>query len=1039
MAMSLLRTSFSLWRLFPQYAYSSTIQIKITFKIHQSMKHLYVMLLSLAASTALLGQQTIRGAITDAETGEPLIGANILVVGTSTGTITDFNGEYELQVPADAGRLEFSYAGYSSKTVDIDGRTEIDVQLVPGQVLDEVVVIGYGTQKKKDVSGSIQSLGQEDIEDIPVSSFEGALQGKATGVNITNPSGTPGGAINVNIRGVSSISASSQPLFIIDGIPVVSRNNSALNQNIQPVNPIADINPNDIENITILKDASAAAIYGSRGANGVILITTKRGSQDKAKINVGYYKGFSDITNAPEMMDTRQFVRFLNVAAENDGLGPDYWNDDFGFDPDGPNADVRSTNIYDEIFRTGQIDNVDFSVQGGNDQTQFYLSGNFFDQSGIQIGQNFRRLSGRLNLDHRISEKIKVGSNISISRSNHDRTINENDEFGVVVNAQAWDPSAPIFEEDGSYANPFGYNTWWPLDNPVLIANEYENNSASTRTLGSLFGQYEILPGLSFQSTWSVDMNTLNEESYTPTFSNKTSIGQGIFATWEETSWQTENTLNFSRIFRSHSLNVIGGYTAQEINITFSDIQGSGFSTNETPSISAAATIESALSAKRRSSLQSFFGRVNYGFKDRYLLTATLRADGSSRFGINNRYGYFPSGSVAWRVAQEGFMQDQSLFSELKLRASYGITGNQEISGSWVGTWGLDAPYNGQSGIGPAQLENPDLSWEKTAQLNLGIDIGLFEDRLSLTADYYVKNTTDLLLQADVSGLTGFTSVFQNVGEIENRGIELALRAVNFQGPAFRWNTSFNLALVENEIVELFNDGELLGRNHILKEGESLSTLYLIDFQGVDPETGDAMFEDLNEDGVIDFDDRKIVGSAMPTYFGGMTNEFSYKGFNLSAFIQFSGGNKIFNQSRHAFENYGLLRSGLAYGNNTTYVLDNYWREPGQQTDVPRPSHEPGQIQRFSTQFLEDGDFLRLKNLRFGYTFSGAALERIRFNSLNVFVSAQNLFTITDYRGFDPEVSTNTSSQGDLNALQGEDFGTLGQARTVTIGVNVGL
>jgi TonB-linked SusC/RagA family outer membrane protein len=1007
------------------------------------MRYLYLVIMVTGAlllnASTLLAQQSISGTVTDAETGESLIGANVRITGTSQGTVTDFNGQYTIQVSDTARVLEFSYTGYSKKNIDIAGRTVIDVALSAGQVLEEVVIVGYGTQKKRELSSAIQTLTADDIKDIPVSSFEGALQGKASGVNITNPSGTPGGAINVNIRGITSIGASSQPLFVIDGIPVVARNNSALNQNIQPVNPIADLNPNDIESINILKDASAAAIYGSRGANGVILITTKRGSQEKTNIDIGYYRGYSNITRTPDMMNAREFVQFLNQAAENDGLGADYWNDDFGFDPDDPNAVIPSTNIYDEIFRTGQLDNIDLSVRGGNERTQFYLSGNFFNQEGIQIGQQFRRLSGRLNLDHRINEKIKIGTNLSLSRSNHDRTINENDEFGVVINAQAWDPSAPVYEADGSYANPLDYNSWWPLENPVLIANEYLNNSISSRALGSIFGEYEILPGLAFKTVWSVDFSTLNDQAYTPTISNKTSIGQGIYATWEELSWQTENTLNFSRLLGRHSLNFIAGYTAQEIQIALSDIEGAGYTTNETPSIAAAANIVFATSGRRRSALESFFGRANYSWDGRYLLTLTMRADGSSRFGINNRYGYFPSGSVAWRISEEPFMKAQGLFDDLKLRASYGITGNQEIGGTWIGTWGLDAPYNGQSGITPAQLSNPDLGWEKTTQLDIGLDLALLDNRLQLTADYFIKNTTDLLLNAEVSGLTGFTSVLQNVGEIENKGFECSISGNIIRRENFSWNSSLNFSLLENKIVRLFNDGEILGRNHILKEGEPISSLFLIQFEGVDPETGDALFEDLNGDGSIDFDDRQIAGSALPTYFGGFNNSFRFKNIELTAFFQFSGGNKIFNQSRHAFENYGLLRSGLPYGNNSAYVRDNYWRTPGQQTDVPRPSHQSGQLQRFSTQFLEDGDFVRLKNLRLAYRFTPTLISRLGVRALTVYAQAQNLLTITDYRGFDPEVSTNTSSQGALNTQQGEDFGTLGQARTLTFGINLGL
>jgi TonB-linked SusC/RagA family outer membrane protein len=1007
--------------------------------MHHS-KLLFILFFGLSSSIVLNAQQLITGQVTDVASGEPLIGASVLIFNTAIGTITDIDGRYELNVADTARALVFSYTGYAEQTIPINGQTIINVQLSAGKVLEEVVVVGYGTQKKREVSSAIQSLSSKDIADVPVSSFEGALQGKAAGVNITNPSGTPGGAINVNIRGVSSISASSQPLFIIDGIPVVSRNNSALNQNIQPVNPIADLNPNDIESITILKDASAAAIYGSRGANGVILITTKRGSVERTKVDVSYYKGYSSITSVPEMMDARSFVQFLNVAAENDGEGPGFWNDEFGVDPDNPNEDIPSTDVYESIFRTGEIDNVDLSFQGGNEKTQFYLSGNFFNQQGIQVGQRFQRLSGRLNLDHRLNEKFKVGTNIALNRSNHSRTIGENDEFGVVINAQAWDPTAPLLNADGVYANPNDHRSWWALDNPLLIAEEFLNRSISTRVLSSVFAEYEIIPGLAFKSAWSLDLSTLTDESFTPTISNKLDgEGQAIFATWEELSWQTENTLNFSRLFGGHSINVIGGYTAQEIRFIFSDMEGRGFSTNDTPSLSAAANIVFATSGKRRSALQSYFGRFNYAWQDRYLLTFTMRADGSSRFGVNKRYGYFPSGSVAWRVNEEDFMQQQALFSELKLRASYGLTGNQEIGGSWVGTWGLGAAYNGQSGIAPSQLANPDLGWERTTQLDIGIDIGLWENRVNLVADYYIKTTTDLLLNAEVSGLTGFTSVIQNIGEIENKGLELQLNTINVKREQFQWSTSFNLAFLENRILKLFNDGEIVGRNHILKEGESISSLYLINFLGVDPETGDAMFEDVNGDGTINSDDQQIVGNALPTYFGGFNNTLTYKNLELSAFVQFSGGNKIFNQSRHAFENYGLLRSGLPYGNNSQYVFDNYWRTPGQQTDVPRPSHQAGQMERFSTQFLEDGDFVRLKNVRLAYRFPSASLSRLRLRGLTLYVQAQNLLTITDYRGFDPEVSTNTSSQNALNTLQGEDFGTLGQARTITFGANLSL
>ncbi|GAA4326606.1 TonB-dependent receptor [Pontixanthobacter gangjinensis] len=992
-------------------------------------KQFFIYLIFFSCVATGFAQRNITGTVTAEDTGEPLLGANVLVPESSMGVVTDFDGNFAIDVPEGTEALEVSFVGYQSKTITLTDATSYQVSLSADQTLDEVVIVGYGTQEEKDVSSSIQTIDTEEIGKTPAASFESALQGQTPGVNISSSSATPGAAINVNIRGVSSISASSQPLFIVDGVPLVSRNNSALNSNIQPTNPLADINPNDIKTITILKDAAAASIYGSRGANGVVLITTKRGKSGRTLVNVGYYTGFSTITNTPDLVGPNRFKEFFNTAAEFDGLGEDYfdWID---------TSNGVSTNIYDEIFRTGITQNVDVSARGGSDKTRFFISGNYFNQKGIQIGQEFDRLSTRLNLDHDINDKVKIGTTMFVNRSVHDRTINENDEYGVIINAQGWDPTAPIRDENGEYTNPFSYNTWWPLENPVLIAEEYINDSRSTRFQASAFAEWEITDGLTFKSMFSSDYSNFVEESFVPAGTNKSDDGEAIFATYEETTWQLENTLNYNRTFaEKHDLDLLAGWTLQETKAQFSDQAGVGFATNNTTSISAASTIINSTSGKNQFGLQSFFGRANYSFDNRYIFAFTLRADGSSRFGEDNQYGYFPSGSVAWRVNEEDFFDSESV-SNFKIRGSYGITGNQEISSNWVGTYSLTAGYNNRPGIAPARLENSDLGWEKTKQLNIGLDLGFFDQRLRITADYFNKQTEDLLLSAGVSGLTGFSSVFQNIGEIENNGFEFSLNANVIQGEDFNWNSGFNFSLLNNEIKTLLNNNEIVGRNHILSEGESVSTLFLIKYEGVDPQTGDALFEDLNNDGVIDFDDRQVVGSALPDYFGGWLNTVSYKNFSLTANVQFSGGNKIFNQSRHAYENFGFTRSGIPYGNISERVYDNYWREPGQQTDVPRPSTESGQLQRFSTQFLEDGDFIRLRTLRLEYDLPGDFVDSLGMGRLNFYVQGQNLVTITDYLGFDPEVSTNTSNQTDLNILQGEDFGTLGQARTITIGLN---
>jgi len=989
--------------------------------------HLLIIFLLCAMSSNIYAQKIITGTILDSNTNEPLFGATVINPITKTGTVTDFDGRFSIETVNSSTFLEISLIGYQTYTLKLTDKTDYQVALISGEALDEVVIVGYGTQSKKDVSGSMQTIKTEDISKSASSSFENALQGQASGVNISSASGTPGGAVNINIRGVSSISASSQPLFIIDGVPMVSRNNSALNSNIQPANPLADINPNDIESVTILKDAAAASIYGSRGANGVILITTKRGETGKTLVNVGFYTGFSEITSTPKMANSNTFKEFFNTAAEFDGLGTDYfdWID---------TSNGVNTNIYDEILRTGITNNLDISARGGSEKTKFYISGNYYDQEGIQIGQGFKRLSSRLNLDHTINDKFKLGTTIFINRSNHQRTINENDEYGVITNAQGWDPTAPIYNADGSYANPFSYNTWWPLENPVLIANEYKNESQSTRLQSSAYLEYKVIPNLKFRSAFSIEYSNFVEESFVPVGTNKSDEGEAIFATYEETTWQLENTLNYNKTFGyKHSVGLTGGWTLQETKSQASDQSGIGFATNNTSSISAASTIISSTTGKNQFGLQSFFGRANYTYDNRYIASFTLRADGSSRFGKNNQYGYFPSGSLAWRINKENFFSVEQI-SNLKIRTSYGITGNQEISSNWVGTHSLRASYNGIPGIAPNRLENENLGWEQTKQFNIGLDLGLFENRFNLTFDYFNKQTEDLLLSADVSGLTGFSSVFQNVGEIENSGLEFNLNALIIDNDKIKWNSSFNISLLDNKIIKLLNNGEIIGRNHILQEGESVSTLFLIKSLGVDPQTGDALFEDVNNDGIIDFDDRQIVGSALPDYFGGWTNTFSYKNLSLTANFQFSGGNKIFNQSRHTYENFGFTRSGIPYGNISQRVYDNYWRTPGQITDVPRPSTESGQMQRFSSQFLEDGDYIRLKTLRLGYTFNADKLKTLGLSNLSLYIQGQNLFTITNYLGFDPEASTNTSSQEDLNVLQGEDFGTLGQARTLTIG-----
>jgi len=995
--------------------------------------------------TMVFAQSSVSGQVTSEEDGTTLPGVAVKIKGTSKGVVTDIDGRYSIELTEGENTLVFSYVGMQTQEVAVDGRSTIDVELsTSAEELSEVVVVGYGTQKKADVTTSIASLDNENIENVPASySFEGAMQGQMAGVNVTSSSATPGAAINVNVRGVTSIGASSQPLYVVDGIPMVSRNNSALNSNIQPINPMADINPNDIESITVLKDAASAAIYGSRGANGVILITTKKGEVGVTKFNVGYYTGISEVTNTPNLMSSKQWIEFLNVAAENDGFGENYWNSRIA-DPNDP--DLKTYNAYDEIFRTGVTHNFDFNARGGNEKTRFYISGNYFDQEGIQLGLGFRRFSARLNLDHQVSDKVGIGASVMVSRTDHDRTINENDEYGVIVNSQAWDPTAPLRTPGGGYTNPLDYNGWWALENPLFIAEEYINEGITERILASSYVTYDILDNLTLKSTFSADVGSFREESFVPAGGNQTEIGEGVYATYNDMTLLNENTLTYRTTFADdHNVTVLGGFTLQESRADFSETSGTGFPSNSVPSVNTAANTEGSANATSYG-FQSILGRVNYDFRGKYLFSASLRVDGSSRFGENNRYGTFPSFSAGWVLTEEEFLRDAFTtvrVSNLKLRGSYGSNGNAEIGNFlWRGVYNLTSPYNANGGTAPSVLENPDLSWETTTQLNVGLDLGMFNNRLSVTADYFVKDTEDLLLDADVPGSLGFSTVTSNFGQIQNKGYELSLGYDVLPQGDLSWNINANYTHVENEVIDVINDGQIISRNFVIQEGKPLSQLYLIKFLGVDPLNGDAVFEDVNGDGLIDLDDRQAVGSGMPTDFAGLTNTVSYKGLTLSVFLQYSGGNQIFNQSRHAYENYGSLRSGIPYGNQSTNALD-YWREPGDITDIPRPSlagpDDPdAQWQRFSTQYLEDGDFLRLKNVKLSYQLPTQLVDRVNLRSVEVYVQGRNLVTWTNYMGFDPEVSTNTSSQESLNTLQGEDFGTLGQARTYTFGINIG-
>ena len=996
--------------------------------------------------TAQILGQSVSGTVTDGD-GLPLPGASVLVKGTGTGTQTDFDGNYSISATSE-DVLVFSYVGMTTMEVQVGNQQVINVSLqVDSQALEEVVVVGYGTTKKSDITGSVASVSGEEIARLPVASVDNAIQGRASGVFVSTPSGTPGAGISIQIRGNTSLTASSEPLYVVDGIPMISEDLSGLFSGGQRTNSMADINPADIASIEVLKDASATAIYGSRGANGVVLITTKRGATGAPKIDVNSYYGLQQVTNVIDMQSSREFLELMNEAAEQDNrdLGTDYpanyVSDLWGYDPNDP--ELQNTRWYDEIFRTAPIQNHDIAISGGTEKVKYFTSLAYFNQQGTQIGTGFERISGRMNLDIEANDWLKFGANLNVNRTVQDRTINDNSLYGVVINTIAADPLMPVYEEDGSYADPFSYFGWWMLDNPVLIANEYSRFTNTVRGLGSIFGEITLAEGLTFRSAWSIDYTNLNDESYTPIISresaNQSANGLGYYGSTTDFTWLTENYFSYNTTFgENHSFNGVLGASYQASARDFVDIQAQGYPSDQFTNLAVAAQVTDGSTSGTEWGLASYYARFNYGYDDRYLLTLTGRADGSSRFGENNRFGFFPSGSLAWRVSNEQFLEDSEAISNLKLRVSYGITGNQEGIGNFAsrGLYGI-GDYRLTPALVPTQLSNTNLSWESTSQFNAGVDFGFLNNQITLTADYFVKNTEDLLLNRLIPGISGFSSVLDNIGEVENRGLELSLGGRVVSGN-FNWNSNFNISFIENEVKKLAVDRQVLNDSHILAEGQPIGTFFLIDQEGVDPATGNIIWVDENGDGAINSGDRKIVGNAQPDFFGGWNNSFSYKGFDLNLFFQYTVGNDIFNHSRASYENLGWSRIGPGFplpdGNNYTGVEDR-WREPGDVTDIPRASLERINWREYSSRWLEDGSFLRLKTLNLGYNFNADVLEKVGLRSLRVYVQGQNLWTLTNYTGFDPEVNQNARNP----LVAGSDFGTLPQSKSWSLGFNIGL
>ncbi|MCC6280430.1 MAG: TonB-dependent receptor, partial [Saprospiraceae bacterium] len=818
-------------------------------------------------------EQIITGKVVSSD-GEALPGVTIVEQGTTNGTVTDYNGAYSLKASDAAKTLEFSLIGYVKQRIDIGARKVIDVVLEQDlNKLSEIIIVGYGVEQKALLTGAIGEIKSDDLKDLPVATLDGIMQGQAAGVQVVQNSGTPGAQLSVRIRGVSSIGGSSQPLYVVDGIPVTTGDFAQVGYEGQGINALSDLSPNDIASISILKDAAAAAIYGARASNGVVLITTKRGKSQKSVVNFNAYYGIQQAWKTLDMLDAREWMLYRNDLSGSEVFSPDDINN------------IRiNTDWQDVIFQTAPISNYELSSTGGNDKTKIFLSGNLFEQKGIVIGTNYRRLNGRVNVDHKMSDKLTVGTSIGLTYSKMDRVEGDQTLHGPLPNGISTPAIFPVYNEDGSY------NQDGPYSNAVSIANEAINQNFSFRSVANIFADYNILPGLTFSTKWGADFLNFREHAYESikTVQGAKFNGLGFETYTNVLNLVSNNLLKYQKSIDQHSMEVLVGYSFEKYQSRSSFIRGQDFADPSLEYLNSATTIVSASSSGSDNGLRSYFARANYNFDDKYLLTFSGRIDGSSRFGENNRNGFFPAVSVGWRISQEEFFKANAI-SELKLRGSYGLTGNDDIPAFlFAELYGITA-YGGQPGIYPSNIPNPNLKWESTTQMNIGLDLGLFDNKIVLSADFYNKQTKDLLLARPVPTSSGFGTVTENVGEVENKGVEMSLTTDNLSGRALTWVTRINFSLNRNKVLKLYGGQPIddLGRgSNRIQEGEPIGIFYSYESLGVDPSTGDIVYADKNFDGVLSTADRTKVGNPHPDFIGGITNNLSYKRFDLSIFFQ---------------------------------------------------------------------------------------------------------------------------------------------------------
>jgi len=1010
-----------------------------SIQYHISKNNTVILLPKLEQDFKALQGVKVTGQVTD-KNGVTLPGVNVVIKGKDIGTITDINGNFSISVE-EGELLVFSFVGFSPQEVKVNAEVAINIILEEETIgLNEVVAIGYGSQRKRDLTGSVVSVNSEQLQSIPVASVGDALQGKAAGVQVIS-SGVPGNDVVFRIRGIGTIN-DNNPLLVIDDVPT----SSGLNQ----------LNMNDIESVQILKDASATAIYGSRGANGVIIITTKKGRLGKSSIDINYNYGIQEATKMVNVLNASQFASLHNEMMENAGLAKNPANAS-------PESLGKGTDWLDKLFSPESMHNLSLSFSGGNDKTKYYVSGSILDQKGIVAETGFKRYTVKFNLESKVLKNIRIGNNITL---NHDKKYNG--DYSV-KNTMLALPTQAIFNEDGTYAGPKERPSWdGDITNPIGKAKLVETTTKGYNLLGSVFAEVDIIKGLKFKTNLGLQANFWDDRTWSPQYNWLPSPQEQSYLFQQSNksiTWNWDNTLTYNKIINgNHRITLMAGTSAQENRFDFHNGSIQNFASDQTQQLANGISQPTVNGNASEWSLMSYIGRFNYVYSDKYMLTATVRRDGSSRFGSDNKWGTFPSASVAWRLSEENFLKNVKLIDDLKLRAGYGITGNQSIGNYSFASVFQTNKYNFNnnvvSAVVPDMMPNPNVQWESQKQTNIGLDATLFNQRVNLTIDGYIKNTEDMLVPMSVPISTGYSDInvpYINAGKIQNKGIEINISTRNMKGE-FAWNTDLNLSYNKNEVKNLNDTIPMVTGNGFdfnfavsrIAHGHPVNAFYgfITDgiFQtqaevdahaqqvpGLDPynrtSAGDIRFKDLNSDGIIDDSDRTYMGNPTPELIFSMNNYFSYKGFDLNIFLQGVYGNEIFNANR-------IWNEGMAVAVNQSAETLNRWTGPNTSNSMPRAVfNDPNKNTRASDRWIEDGSYLRIKNISLGYTLPKTLISQIGLESLRLYVSGTNLYTFTKYKGFDPEVSSGGNNA--VGSVQGIDHNIYPVTRTISMGVNV--